>query len=100
LGKAVNDFIHPTLKQLTDQQVRFAPPARRREQVERAQKLLGEVEPGRGYPYQFVCYRITEYRSGAHPDLVINGEALRHDLVLFVKHVERSIPALPIEQAV
>jgi len=55
-------FKHPALKQLTDQQVRFAPPARRMEQLTRAQKLLGEIESDRAYPYQFVCYRVTDFR--------------------------------------
>ena len=94
------DFRAPALKELTDQQVRFAPAARRREQVGRAAKLLGEVDSDRAYPYQFVCYRITEYRSGAHADLLIPGADLKHDLAEFIRRVERSIPPLPIEQAV
>src|SRR5262249_6008908 len=52
---AVTGFKHPALAQLTDQQVRFAPPARRLEQRERAEKLLGEIDPAKQYPYQFVC---------------------------------------------
>ena len=36
-------FKNPALKQLTDQQVRFAPPARCLEQRTRAQKLLAEA---------------------------------------------------------
>ena len=37
-------FKNPALKQLTDQQVRFAPPARRLEQAEQARRLLSEIE--------------------------------------------------------
>ena len=44
------DFRAPALKELTDQQVRFAPAARRREQVDRAAKLLGEIDPAQGLP--------------------------------------------------
>jgi len=95
----VSQFINPALKQLTDQQVRFAPPARRREQVARAERLLSEIEPARQYPYSFVCFRITDYRSDAHADLLIPGDELKRDLLLFVKRLERSFPALPIEQA-
>ena len=43
----MTDFTHPALKELTDQQVRFAPAARRQEQVARAEQLLAEVDPGR-----------------------------------------------------
>ena len=92
-------FMHPALSELTDQQVRFAPPARRREQLAKAQRLLDDVDPGRAYPYQFVCFRLTDYRSDAYPDLLIPGGDLKHDLALFVIQVERSLPAVPIEQA-
>lgn len=88
------------LKELTEQQTRYAPPARRQEQVARAEKLIAEIEPEKNYPYQYVCFRVTDYRSNAHPDLLISGFDLKHDLALFVRRVERSIPALPIEQTV
>jgi RNA polymerase sigma factor (sigma-70 family) len=94
------DFRAPALKELTDQQVRFAPAARRREQVARAAKLLAELDPAKVYPYQFVCFRITDFRSGAHADLLIPAADLKHDLAEFIRRVERSIPPLPIEQAV
>src|SRR5439155_11239166 len=83
--KAVAAFKQPALKQLTDQQVRFAPPARRFEQLARAQKLLGEIELNRAYPYQFICYRITDFRPESYPDLLIPGADLTHDLALFIE---------------
>jgi hypothetical protein len=52
---AVTGFTHPALQRLTDQQVRFAPLARRLEQADQARRLLEEIEPGKRYPYQFVC---------------------------------------------
>src|SRR2546421_8562664 len=82
---AVTGFKHPALKQLTDQQVRYAPPARRLEQRERAEKLLAEVEPGRHYPYQYVCFRVTEFRPDSYPDLLIPGADLIHDLRLMAR---------------
>jgi RNA polymerase primary sigma factor len=96
----VSEFTVPALKALAEQQTRFAPPARRQAQVVAAQKLLAELETGKEYPYQYVCYRVTEYRSDAFPDLVIPGDLLRRDLELFIRRVERSLPPLPIEQAV
>jgi hypothetical protein len=96
----VSEFKQPSLRELTEQQTRYAPPARRQEQVARAEKLLGEIEPGKAYPYQYVCYRLTEYRSTAHPDLLIPGSDLRHDLALFARRLDRSVPAVPIEQSV
>src|SRR5207249_3572484 len=82
--KTVSDFKNPALMQLTDQQVRFAPPARRLEQLARAEQLLAEIEPARQYPYQYVCYRVTDFRPDSYPDLLIDGEDLEHDLCLFI----------------
>jgi len=90
----VSAFKHPALKQLTDQQVRFAPPARRLEQLVRAQKLLGEIEPNRAYPYQFVCYRVTDYRPESYPDLLISGAELSHDLALMIEALGGTVPAV------
>ncbi|HZV07968.1 MAG TPA: sigma-70 family RNA polymerase sigma factor [Gemmataceae bacterium] len=78
-------FNQPALKQLTDQQVRFAPPARRAEQLVRAERLLAEVDPTKRYPYQFVCWRITDYRPDTYPNLLIPGEDLKHDLRLMIQ---------------
>ena len=96
----MTEFRTTALKELAEQQMRFAPPARRQTQVAAAWKLFSEIEPEKSYPYQYVCFRLTEFRSGAHPDLRIAGTVLKHDLELFARRVERSIPALPIEQAV
>ncbi len=96
----MQDFRQAALRELTDQQVRFAPPARRQEQIVRAQKLLRELHPAKLYPYPYICYRITDYRSDAYPDLLIPGSELAEDLALFIRKLERSIPPLPIEQAV
>ena len=91
-------FKHPALKQLTDQQVRFVPPARRMEQLARAERLLAEIALDKQYPYQFVCFRITDYRPDAYPDLLIEGEDLTHDLGLFIAELAGSLPAIPAEE--
>ena len=75
----------PALKELAEQQVRFAPPAKRLQQLAHAEKLLAEIDPARQYPYQFVCFRVTEFRSDAYPDLLIRGDVLEHDLCLIIE---------------
>ncbi len=75
------------IKQLRDQQVRFAPRARKLEQIERAERLLSELDPGKMYSYEYLCYRITDYRPNASPQLVVSGEEARHDIRLFVEDV-------------
>ena len=94
----MNSFKHQALKELTDQQVRFAPPARRLEQLARAERLLAEIDPGQEYPYQFVCFRITDYRPDAYPDLLIPVKTCIHDLGLFIAELARSMPAVPVEE--
>ncbi|MFM7148945.1 MAG: helix-turn-helix transcriptional regulator, partial [Gemmataceae bacterium] len=65
---------------------------RRLEQLTRAQKLLGEIDPARDYPYQFVCYRITDFRPDSYPDLLIPGAMLQHDLSLLIEALGSGLP--------
>jgi RNA polymerase sigma factor (sigma-70 family) len=88
---AVTGFKNLALKQLTDQQVRFAPAARRVEQRAKAERLLAEVDPNRQYPYQFVCWRVTDFRPDSYADLLIAGEDLRHDLELMIKDLDPEV---------
>jgi len=91
---AVNGFKHPALKELTDQQVRFAPPARRLEQADLARRLLSEIEAGKRYPYQFVCFRVTGYRPDAYADLLIDGADLAGDLREMIRLLDDPVVAL------
>jgi len=93
----VKTYKNQALKELADQQVRFAPPARRLEQLKRAELLLSEIDTKRAYPYQFVCYRVTDFRSEANPGLLILGEDLMHDLGLWINELATSMPAIPVE---
>jgi RNA polymerase sigma factor (sigma-70 family) len=98
----MRNFNHELLSRLTDQQVRFAPPARRQEQILRADKLVGEIDPAKQYPYAFVCYRVTDYRldpTTEHAMTLIPGSELRADLFRFMDELARSLPVVPIEQA-
>jgi len=96
----VSEFKNQALKELTEQQTRYTPTARRQAQIVNAQQLLGEIDASKSYPYQYICFRVTEYRSDAHSDLLIAGDELRHDLALFIRRVERSMPAVPAGQSV
>jgi len=85
------------LKELADQQVRFAPPPRRLEQLKRAEQLLSEIDPKRAYPYQFLCFRVTDFRSEANSGMLIRGEEVVHDLGLWINELATSLPAIPVE---
>lgn len=81
------EYLNPAIRQLRDQQVRFAPREKKLEQINHAEKLIGELDPSRTYTYQYLCFRVTRYRPDAYPDLKFSGEEAAHDLRLFVEDV-------------
>ena len=78
-------YCHPAMKQLKDQQTRYAPRDRRLEQIDRAEQLLTEIDGEKRYPYEYLCYRITGFRPDGWPALVLEGGDVQHDLGLFVE---------------
>src|SRR5262245_45806062 len=81
------DYRSPILRELRDQQVRFAPREKKVEQATRAERLLNEIDPKKTYSYEYLCFRITDYRPEASPSRTMSGEQARHDLRLFVEDV-------------
>ncbi|MCA9187023.1 MAG: RNA polymerase subunit sigma-70, partial [Planctomycetales bacterium] len=75
----------PIMRQLTDQQVRFAPREKKLEQADRAERLLGEIVASREYSYEYLCFRVTGYRPDAAPRVNLLGEDLQHDLRQFIE---------------
>src|SRR5262249_29153612 len=96
----LDQLMTPALKELAEQQVRFAPPAKRLEQLARAGQLLAEIDPERPYPYQFVCSRITGYRPDAYPDLLVPGDVLKHDLGFLIEAMGGAVPVEAIAEPV
>lgn len=86
------------LRELRDHQVRFAPRRKRLEQAERAERLLSELDLAREYPYEFLYYRVTEYRPEENCRKMVRGEDAAHDLRLFVEDVTDSLN-LKVEEA-
>jgi RNA polymerase primary sigma factor/RNA polymerase sigma factor len=80
-----SDYVNSAIRELRDQQVRFAPRNKKLEQVNLAEQLLGELDPGRTYSYEYLCFRITKYRPEAHPGVRMDGREASHDLRLFVE---------------
>jgi RNA polymerase sigma factor (sigma-70 family) len=94
----MRQYIHPAVRQLCDQQVRFTPVEKRLEQLSRAERLITELVPDKLYPYQYVCYRVTNYRSDLYPGLKITGRELEHDLSLFIRDLASTVPAIPLDE--
>jgi RNA polymerase primary sigma factor/RNA polymerase sigma factor len=89
------DYLNPVMRQLRDQQVRFAPRDKKIDQVDRAERLLGEIDPARTYTYEYLCFRITDYRPESYPHMKLSGAEASHDLRLFVEDVSdaANVPA-------
>ncbi len=94
----MRDYQHPVMRQLTDQQVRFAPVERRLDQLNRAERFLTEIQPGKQYPYQYVCFKLTGFRPESYPNLLLDSKELEHDLSLFIQTLAASVPAVPAEE--
>ncbi|MFO0960321.1 MAG: sigma-70 family RNA polymerase sigma factor [Isosphaeraceae bacterium] len=91
-------YRHPALRQLKEQQARFAPRDEVQNLLKRAEGLLEEIEAGRSYPYEYLWFRIKGYRPEASPDLVLEGRDVRHDLRAFIEDLSGDLK-LPAEQA-
>lgn len=79
------DYLSPAIRELRDQQVRFAPRERQIEQTDSAEKLLNELDLKRTYTWEYVCHRVTNNGYESDPDLKLTGKEARHDLRLFVE---------------
>jgi RNA polymerase primary sigma factor/RNA polymerase sigma factor len=84
------DYQSTILRDLRDQQIRFAPRPKKLQQVEAAERLIAEVRADKTYPYEYVCFRITGYRPEAQAQTAIEGGDLLHDLRLFVEDLSDS----------
>jgi RNA polymerase primary sigma factor/RNA polymerase sigma factor len=92
-----SDYHIPAMRELRDQQVRFAPRDKKLEQLDRAEKLVAEIDPARTYPYSYLCFRITSFRPEATPEMAVPGDEARNDLLLFVEDVSDSAN-VPVEE--
>ena len=93
-----SDYLNPALRQLCDQQCRFAPREKKIEQVNAAEKLLQELDPDRTYSYEYLCYRVTRYRPDSYPDLKMCGLEATHDLRLLIEDLSDAAN-LPAQEA-
>ncbi|HWE40412.1 MAG TPA: sigma-70 family RNA polymerase sigma factor [Isosphaeraceae bacterium] len=85
-------YRHPALRQLKEQQARFAPRERRGEQIDRAEQLFHEIRAEKQYPYELICFRITGFRPDSAPALVLDGGDVRHDLLLLIEDLSATLP--------
>ncbi|MDX1964340.1 MAG: sigma factor, partial [Pirellulales bacterium] len=92
------EYKTPILKQLRDQQVGYAPRDAKLLQINRAERLVGELVPEKVYTYEYLCQKITDFKPQSFPQLKLKGEDARHDLLLFVEDLSESAN-IPVEAA-
>ncbi len=83
-------YNNPAMKQLADQQVKYAPHDVKLAQMDRAEALLIEIDLEQEYQYPEICKQITTYRSEIYPDLMINGSDVMHDVRCFIEDLSES----------
>ncbi len=83
-------YNNPAMKQLADQQMRYAPRPVRLEQIDRAERLIEELDPRTEYRYDDLCKRLTNYRPDRYPSLTLTGAEAAHDLHRFVEDLSSS----------
>jgi len=75
-------------------QMEFAPQFVRSTQLARAEDLLHTLNPAKTYPFDFVIYKITDYRPKTGGDELLAGSALQHDIGLLIESVSASMNVL------
>lgn len=83
-------YKNPAMKQLADQQVRYAPQPVRLEQMQRAEVLIDELNPRGTYRYDELCEKLTNFRPDRYPNLTLTGDEAAHDLHRFVEDLSDS----------
>lgn len=91
-------YKNPAIKQLRDQQIKYAPRDVQLTQIARAERLLDELNPDSSYEYPEICEKITTYRGEMYPNLVVSGAEAVHDLRCFVEDLSDNAD-IPVENA-
>ncbi|MFN0134458.1 MAG: hypothetical protein ACKVW3_18240 [Phycisphaerales bacterium] len=68
-------------------QLRFAPPAALRRQVERAESLAAELDPSLNYPEDWLVHRLTGYRAQIDSPALFVGRALLAELSALIERL-------------
>ena len=84
------DYRNSHLKELRDQLARFAPKAKKIEQIVLTEKLHAEIDAGRSYSLEYLCFRITNYRNEKSVRQNLAGVDVLHDLRLLIDDLSES----------
>ncbi len=90
------------VRQLADQQIRFAKREKKLEQSDRAELLLREIDSNRDYSIEYVIFKITGFRPEKSPIVTVRGSQLIEDLHLLIEDLSDAsdIPAEAVGQPI
>ncbi|MEM9644341.1 MAG: sigma-70 family RNA polymerase sigma factor, partial [Planctomycetota bacterium] len=91
------DYRDAKVKELRDQLTRFAPKAKKVEHADLAEKLHNEIEKDRSYAFDYVYFRLTNFRPDSPGRHNIAAADLAWDLRLMIEDLTDSAD-LPVEQ--
>jgi RNA polymerase primary sigma factor len=91
-------YRNPLIKQLRDQQLKLANRDKRLEQANRTELLLAELDPNQRYSYEYIWFRVTDYRPDSTSGVTLTGKDAHHDLRLLLEDVTDSAD-IAIEEA-
>lgn len=94
-----DDYRDAKIKELRDQLTRFAPKAKKIEQATLAEKLYSEIEPERSYAFDYLCFRITNFRPEKASRHSVAQVDLKHDLRLLIEDLSDSADLVVTEVA-
>ncbi len=93
----MHKYVSSDLAELAHQ-LTLSPRRLRLKQLSGIESFLGMVDPDLAYPYDLVCYTITEYRPRAtEPRATIPGSTLIADLVTMADHLSRKAKLITAE---
>ena len=84
------EYQSPVLRDLRDQQIRFAPRTKKLQQVEAAERLISEIDPQKTIPTNTSASASPAIGRKRMPGRKITGDDLLHDLRLFVEDLSDS----------
>ena len=75
------NYRNAQLAELARQLLKYSPRARKLEQLSRIREFAASVQPDQSYPYDFVSFQITRFKSDDAPHAVFDGQSLLADLM-------------------
>ncbi len=72
-------------------QLVYTPAAKRRAQLDAALELLGQIDPEEQYPWDYIFFKITGFRTREDPEASLTGRGLMADLPSLIEYISTTL---------